>query len=114
MRKIERKFWIAENEGDTIEGTIIVTGGTVETDFGPMETITLKAPDGEKYRVGLATSLLGLMSEVKLGDYIKIVYLGEKVNPKNKRRFKAYDLYVSEDDEEELPFNHIIPIGIQD
>jgi len=86
-------FWVAEKKGDTVEGVVIKTDGTITTVNGDMDFITLKTEKGDQ-AVAISAGLRNLLEQVELGNYIKIVYKGEETNKKSGRKFKAYSLFV--------------------
>jgi len=86
-------FWVAEKKGDSVEGVVVRTDGTITTVNGDMDFITLKTEEGEK-AVAVSAGLRNLIEQIELGYYIKIVYKGEETNKKSGRKFKAYSLFV--------------------
>jgi len=55
---------------------------------------TLEQLDGEKIAVWGSTQIDREFAKAKLGDFIKIVYLGKINNPKTGNNFHSYDVYI--------------------
>lgn len=75
FRKVESTmdYWKAENIGDTIEG---VYTDNFEGKYGKQPIIL----DSEKNKMVLPTAkqLTSLMSECKIGDYVRVTYTEDK------------------------------------
>ena len=85
-------YWIPENSGEAIEGKY-VEEGTMATAYGDMQYIVLEDDQGVRKQVGVSAGLVLPMTQVKLGDYLRIVYQGERFNRNTKRRFKSFEVY---------------------
>ena len=92
-KKRERKMaemWIPENAGDAVEGMVQNDIHKINTKLGEADVVTV----GDK-AVIISAGLQDLKDLV--GAEVRIVYQGEEKNPKTKRTYKAYDIYVPED-----------------
>jgi len=58
---------------------------------------SIKSPDGTEYNVWDTTVLKRLLSEVKIGTYIKLVYLGKKKSSNGLSAYKDFDLFIADD-----------------
>lgn len=89
--------WNPEEQNE-VEGVL----KQVKTQVGPNESnlYILQREDGD---IGVwgSTALDGRMSEVKLGDTVKIVYLGKEKSEKTGRIYKAFEVYI--DQREDIP-----------
>lgn len=92
-----------KNLGDTLEGRLEAVE-VRDTSFGPAKFAYLIGENGTRMAVVVTAGLEGL--EGLTGRYIKIVYTGEKLNERTRRRFKAFDVFAlkKEGMEEEVPF----------
>lgn len=59
------------------------------------EQYTLETQDGEKI-VGSYSVLKGKLRKDDVGKWVKIVYLGEKVSPKTKRKYKDFEIFIKD------------------
>ena len=57
---------------------------------------SIKAPDGTEYNVWETTVLKRLLSDVALGSYIKIVYLGKKKSSNGLSAYKDFDVFIAD------------------
>lgn len=77
-------LWMPEQKGDEIEGEVV---GIKENQFQKQQH-TLKAKSGDLFVIPTYTVLSGndvsdgKLSSIKIGDYIRITYLGETKSKK--------------------------------
>lgn len=94
-KNIEPTIWKPENEGDSIEGTLI----KVDKDRGKFKSVVYNlevVEDGEiKQKFIFGTTILNdKMSYICIGDPIKIIYKGE--HESNEGRVKDFDVFKGE------------------
>lgn len=91
-------FVVFEEPGDVVEGTLIGFR-TIETEFGEGEVADLIVNDlGEIKSVFISAGMPNLKGLENMK--VRIEYLGEQKNPRTKRKFKAFDVYVEEPEDE--------------
>jgi hypothetical protein len=85
-------FWIPTVKGDDLIG--VVKEIDTETQFGTQYTIE-RDSDKELLRTQSHAVLMNRMAKAKVGDHVKIVFLGEDL-PKTKGRnpTKLYDVFI--------------------
>ena len=77
-------LWMPEEKGDEIEGEVV----DIKTNQFDKQQHKLKAPSGEEFIIPTYTVLSGSelsdgkLSSIKVGDYIKIIYLGDQKSKK--------------------------------
>lgn len=79
---------------DPVDGEVqgILLG--VKDDVGPnLSRVYTVNIGGKQYGMWGATGLDNQMTDVALGEEIRIKYLGMKTNPKTKRDFKNYEVF---------------------
>ena len=81
-----------ETVNQTVEG---IWQGQDEGKFGPMGTV--KTESGS-VRFPLHTALLNQVEDLPEGKEIKIVYKGKQHNSNTGREFKAFEVYVAEEE----------------
>jgi|SRR3990172_37477 len=81
-----------ETVNQTIEGT---WQGQDEGKFGPMGTVKTEVGN---IRFPLHTALLNQMEDMADGVEIKIIYKGKQMNPNTGREYKAFEVYVAEEE----------------
>lgn len=86
------EVWKPEKEGDQIEGTYIKKQENVGKNKANL--YTLETDEGERKAIWGSTVLDDKMSEVEIGDLIRITYQGEDED-------KGYHKYLVEKDEPE-------------
>lgn len=86
-----------EVEGDALEG---VVEAIREGKFG--DVCDLRTAEGRKVTFPVQTGLALLFegSGIKVGDEIRVVYIGYRKNEKTGRDFKDFELYVARDEDE--------------
>jgi len=96
-RKIEiSSFWSPTEIGSNIEGEVTNPAAVYSSQFGESTYLLLKTDTGA-VKIGWSAGLAGALEQVNQGDFIRIIYLGEKYNPKTKRRFKSFEVEVAEE-----------------
>ena len=86
--------WKPEKADDFLEGILT----NKRSDVGPNNSMMYEIQtDKKKMSVWGTTSLDMCMQIVKVGNKIKIVFEGEKNNPKTGRDFKAFKVYRDKD-----------------
>ncbi|HID31563.1 MAG TPA: hypothetical protein EYP19_16390 [Desulfobacterales bacterium] len=97
MKKVSRmnEFFIFNESGDQIEG-VLQGIRTINTEFGSCEVADIALENGETKSIIISAGMPCLDDYVNC--YIQVVYLGEERNPRTKRRFKAFDVFVDEKD----------------
>jgi len=83
-----------EKVGDSIEGKLV----DVRSEIGENKSMMYDLQAGEKlWSLWGSTVLDGKMHRVKKGDFVKIVFLGEKPSEKRKgRMYKDFQVFVKE------------------
>lgn len=87
-------FFQFENNGDEIEGLwkgVIGKSPTYGTPIGGLDTVN------GPISINLSMGLINQVEEIPSGTEIKVVYLGSKLNPKTKQHFKAFDVFINEE-----------------
>lgn len=95
FQKVEVNAWKFNNTGDEIIGTL----AAVRDDVGinKARVYDLQISDVLKVSVWGSTVLNEKMHEVKIGQLIKIIYLGKKKNYHN------FDVFIDDGQPEQLP-----------
>jgi len=75
---VSANLWLAEKEGDQIEGEIVEIG---MNQFDKQQA-TIKAPSGEKFALPSYTVLTTKLGNAKIGDYVRVTYLGDEKSQK--------------------------------
>ena len=85
-------------DGQTIEG---IWRGQKDGTYGPLGLV-----DADKGRVSfpLHTALLQRVENIKVGAEIRIEYVGKQQTKDGKRTFKAFNVFVADPENEEVPF----------
>ena len=84
------QYWKPENKGDNLIGEIL--GSEMTEDFGM--SYTLKTADGKIAVTPSHKVLQNLMRNSKVGDIVKIVYLGLGEKQKGKNQAKLYEVFI--------------------
>jgi len=79
-----------ENDGDEMEGKLVSVG---PGKFEGSKVYTLEKPDGSAVTIFGSVILDDRMSEVEVGNYVKIVYKGT-VKTGSGKNAKLFDVYV--------------------
>lgn len=87
--KQESLFWNPE-EGDAVEGEFL--GTTKGVGENESDVYNIRTTDGKQVSVWSCKVLEGKMMNVKLGQQVKIRYIG-KVKPEKGKEYKNYDLF---------------------
>lgn len=96
FKKIEQATWVSFDKiTNKTEGEVIKVDEK-ENDYGLQRYIVLRTDDGTLLNVGLSAGLNNIVWENLIGEYVLIEYLGEKVNLKNKRTFKNFQVSIAE------------------
>ena len=87
-----------DKEGDSFEGKL----ADVRSNIGENNSMMYDLESaGKLHSIWGATVLDGKMRRVKIGDFVKIVFLGEKPSVKRKgRTYKDYQVFIRESKEE--------------
>jgi hypothetical protein len=94
IEKFGRAFEFA-TVGDEMTGRLEkITNG--ETKFGQAEFMQFTLANGELVSVCMSASLQGLDWAERVGDIITLVYTGLANNPKTKRDYKTFDMFVED------------------
>lgn len=91
LKKVEDKIIKFENPGDKLMGELVSKekGANFNNDV-----YKIKLADGDVVTVFATTVLESQMAGAKIGDTVKIVYTGEKENPKpNLNAIKQFEVY---------------------
>ncbi len=94
--KVEVGLWKPEKENDFIEGIFIKAEADVGTNHSMLYHLEV---DKKPVSVWGATILDNLMTAIKPGDKIKIIYLGLGEAKVGKNAPKQYDVFVDKDEE---------------
>ena len=91
FKEIKTNAWQYSTEGDSIEGEFlrIEAGGQYGNNY------ILKVKDEEVVVFGL-TALHSKMAKAKIGQYIKVTYLGEVKSKSSKQIYKDFKVEVAE------------------
>lgn len=84
--------WKPVKEGDEVSG-LYVDFKDITTKLGQVKVYTLQQEDGTFVAVFGKTVIDREMAKLKLGDEVKIVYMGTERNPKSGFSFKKFDVY---------------------
>ncbi|MBA7624001.1 hypothetical protein ES703_31405 [subsurface metagenome] len=90
---VEQTFWEYEKEGDAIVGVYISNQDNVGENNSMV--YNLEQPNGKIISVWGSVVIDSKMKLVKIGDDIRIVYLG-KVKPSQGREYKDYKIQKAE------------------
>lgn len=96
----EGKFVLKEN--DELVGKF----NEVKTDLGPNKATLyfFKKEDGSEVSVWGSTVLNMRFKNLKIGEDVKVIYLGEVANKiKGRAPYRNYEVYHSEHDESDIP-----------
>ena len=86
--KRETSFYKFDKEGESVLGKLKeISNGT----FG--EQYIIDTPDGD-ITIGTYGVLKNKIVSQDVGKWIKILYKGEVVNPKTKRTYKDFDVFI--------------------
>lgn len=91
---VEQTFWEYEKEGDSIVGVYI----SKQEDVGMNKScvFNLDQPNGKIISIWSSTVLENKFKLVKIGDDLKIIYLGEKKAEKGNRTYKDFKIQKAE------------------
>jgi len=89
-------FWNPEQHGEYLEGVYKRKIEAMPTPYGHMDYIEIQHVDGLVFRVGVTAGLQRAVDRLKLGDEIKIEYLGMTLNPRTKRHYREYAVFRAE------------------
>ncbi len=99
--KVETEFWNPENAGDEISGVFV--GLQVDVGENKSNVYTVEVEKGKNINFWGATVLDRKMNSVKVGQEVKVVYLG-KVSPEGGREYKDFDVFFRD-----APMSEAIP-----
>ena len=88
--KVETEIWVPGNKGDEISGVYL----NVQNEVGENKSnlYTLEVKEGKTLAFWGSKVLDGKMSAVKVGQQVKVLFLG-KVTPDGGREYKDYDVF---------------------
>ena len=88
--KVETEIWVPENKGDEISGVYL----DVQHEIGENKSnlYTLEVKEGKTLCFWGCKVLDGKMTAVKIGQQVKVLFLG-KVSPEGGREYKDYDVF---------------------
>lgn len=87
-----------ENEGDSIEGTLMALRKDVLTKNGLATLADLTTLDGKEVSLFVTAGLTSRLTDQLIGEQVKITFVGNVKNPKTGRTFKGYNVEVWSDD----------------
>jgi len=89
--KVQTEIWVPENKGDEISGIYL----NVQLEVGENKSnfYTFEVEEGKTMAFWGSKVLDGKMLAVKVGQQVKVVFLG-KVKPDKGREYKDYDVFV--------------------
>ena len=92
-KDVEQEFWSYEQASDAVMG--IYLNSQDEVGENKSKVYNLEQPNGKIISIWGSTVLNHKMNLVKIGDDIKIVYLG-KVKPEQGREYKDFNVQKAE------------------
>lgn len=97
LTKVNRvnEFFIFENPGDKMAG-VITDIRQIPTEFGEADVADIKLENGETRSIIISAGMPDLSQYISC--YVEIIYTGEQRNPRTRRRFKGFEVFVDEDD----------------
>jgi hypothetical protein len=92
--KVEEGFWVPEEKGDEISGVYL----GFKEDIGQNKSRLYSIENEEgKMNVWGSKVLDGKMMIIKIGQQVKIVFLG-RVKSEGKKEYKGYDVFTKSED----------------
>jgi len=89
--------WVTGTEGLTLEGEVI-SQKTAQVEGKERPLAIIRDDEGKDWTLWLNGVLQGLFRSggVRIGDFIRVTYLGKKPSPVSRFEFNDYDLEVAE------------------